>query len=221
MKRQSTESINIINRESMSKTLKRKDRAVIKNRVLKAKKEAQEIIESAQNYAQQIREDAEKDAKDTLTEAYRQGIEDAVYELENNLLHAKEIREKVIREAEIDILKLSIKLAEKIVGREIEEDKKTIVDIVSTALQNARQQERITIKVNPNDLQIVQKKAEDFKSYSQTKYLDFVADPRVESGGCLIESEVGTVDARLETQFRVLERAMLAQADGEFAQESL
>jgi flagellar biosynthesis/type III secretory pathway protein FliH len=35
----------------------------------------------------------------------------------------------------------------------------------------------------------------------------------------LIESEVGTIDARLETQLRVLERALLSQSEGEGSQD--
>lgn len=191
-------------------------RPVIKNQVLIARREAKQIIEQAEEYAQELRQRAEVQSQKKLKQAFEKGTEEALLEFEQNLLQAKEIRERVLREIEKDVLKLAVRLAEKIVGREIDEDNETIKDIVSTALQNARQKERITIRVNPSDLQLVQKNSEQFKTTAQTKFIDFVADPRIEKGGCLIESEVGTVDARLETQFRVLERALLAQADGEF-----
>ena len=141
-------------------------------------------------------------------------------EFEENLLRSREVRDETLRKTEKDVLTLAVRLAEKIVGREIESDDKAIIDIVSTAMQNARQRERLTIKVNPADLPEVKKEAKQLKASAQTKYIDFVADPRVEKGGCLIESEVGTVDARLETQFRVLERALLAQSEGEFISDS-
>ena len=47
----------------------------------------------------------------------------------------------------------------------------------------------------------------------RVRFLDIVADPKVNLGGCIIESESGAVDARLETQLRVLERAMLKSRD--------
>lgn len=195
-------------------------RNVIKNQILLAQKKAKQIIEEAEEYAAGVREFAEIESKNKLKEAFEQGTEEALLEFEQNLLQAKEIRDRILRETEKDVLKLSVRLAEKIVGQELETDKETIKNIVSTALQNARQKERITIRVNPSDLQTVQNNGEQFKSTAQSKFIDFVADPRVEKGGCLIESEVGTVDARLETQFRVLERALLAQADGEFIVET-
>jgi type III secretion protein L len=189
---------------------------VVKNQIIKARIEARRIIEEAEDYAHDLHRQSLAEADERLREAFERGTETALLEYQQILLEIREIREKILRETEKDILRLSVRLAEKIVGREIDEDKTAIRDIVANALQNARQKERVTIRVNPADLPNVRKHSEQFKSNAQTKYLDFIADPRVEAGGCLIESEVGTVDARLETQFRVLERALLAQADGEF-----
>jgi len=82
-------------------------------------------------------------------------------------------------------------------------------------LQNARQQEKLIIRVNPTNLALIESEIGNFTSGGRTRFLDFVADPRVSIGGCLIESEVGTIDAQLETQFRILERVLLAQSEGE------
>ncbi|NJM52959.1 MAG: hypothetical protein HC846_05910 [Blastocatellia bacterium] len=150
-----------------------------------------------------------------INQAYREGSEKALAEFETNLIESREIRERVWRETEKDLLRLAIRLAEKIIGREIKKDQKTIVDIVANAVQNARQQEKLTIRVNPQDLPIIEKETERISVGSKIKFIDFAADPRVVSGGCLIESEVGTIDARLETQLRVLERALLSQSEGE------
>ena len=142
-------------------------------------------------------------------------MEKAVTEFEQNLLEIREIRERVWRETEQDLLRLSIRLTEKILGRELKIDKKAVADIVAAALQNARQQEKLTVRVNPADLPVVEKEIENLTRTGRVRFMDFVADPRVSEGGCLIESEVGTIDARLETQLRVLERALLSQSEGE------
>ena len=42
--------------------------------------------------------------------------------------------------------------------------------------------------------------------------MNFIADPHIARGGCIIQSEAGTIDAQLGTQLRVLERALLARA---------
>jgi type III secretion protein L len=44
--------------------------------------------------------------------------------------------------------------------------------------------------------------------------LDVVADETVGRHGCIIETAVGRVDARLETQLAALERALLQETHG-------
>jgi type III secretion protein L len=191
---------------------------VVKNQVIAARREAARILEEAEEFANAVRLEAQTEAENLKSRAYREGTEDALAEFESNLIESREIREKVWRETEKDLLRLAVRLAERIVGREIERDDKTVTEIVSTALQNARQQEKLTVRVNPKDLPAMEREAERFSS-GRIRFIDFVADPRVESTGCLIESEVGTIDARLETQLRVLERALLSQSEGEGAQD--
>lgn len=190
---------------------------VVKNQIVSAQKEAARILEEAEEFAAEIRREAETEAENLKMQAYARGTANALEEFEANLIESREIREKVWRDTEKDLLRLAVRLAERIVGREIEKDDNTIIEIISTALQNARQQEKLTVRVNPKDLPAIEKETENFASGGRIQFIDFVADPRVESSGCLIESEVGTIDARLETQLRVLERALLSQSEGEGA----
>jgi type III secretion protein L len=188
---------------------------IVKNQIIAARAEAAQILLEAEAFAAEIRRQALEETASLRERAYREGMEKSLAEFEQNLLEALEIRERVWRETERDLLRLAIRLAEKIIGREITNDKKTITDIVAAALQNARQQEKLTVRVNPSDLSLIEEEREKFLPSGRARFIDFVADPRVPSGGCLIESEVGTIDARLETQLRVLERALLAQSEGE------
>lgn len=188
---------------------------VIKNQIAAARGEAAQILLEAEEFAFEIRREAQIEAENLKAQAFREGTENALLEFETNLIETREIRERVWRETEKDLLRLAVRLAEKIVGREIKSNSKTVTEIVSAALQNARQQEKLTVRVNPKDLPAVEKELEKFSTAGRIKFIDFVADPRVAGGGCLIESEVGTIDARLETQFRVLERALLSQSEGE------
>src|SRR5215203_1772477 len=132
---------------------------VVKNQIVSANKEAARILEEAEEFAAAIRREAETQAENLKAEAVREGTENALTEFERNLVESREIREKVWRETEKDLLRLAVRLAERIVGREIEKDDKTIVEIISTALQNARQQEKLTVRVNPKDLPTIEKQA--------------------------------------------------------------
>lgn len=189
-------------------------RGVIKNQTIVAKRDAEDILAQARFEADAIVQNAVKEAERVLEEAYLEGIEKSLAEFESRLLEIRVIRSNVLLDAERDLLTLAVRIAEKILGKELTSNKKAIADIVSTALRNARQQEKVTVFVNPSDLEVVAGEREKFSSDERIRLLDFVADPAVPAGGCVIETEVGKIDARLETQFKVIENALVARAAG-------
>lgn len=186
--------------------------SVVKRAVVDARAEARRILAEAERDADALRERAEREARELREAAYEEGRETALSELNQILLEAHGRRDAALAGAERDVLRLAVKLAEKIIGREIERDDATLADIVSAALRHARQQESLTVRVNPADLPRVQAHRERLDPSGRARFIDLVADPRVGHGGCIIEGESGTVDARLDTQLRVLERALLARA---------
>jgi type III secretion protein L len=179
-----------------------------------ARADARRILADAAREAEELRGRAEREAEELREAAYQEGLEQALAELNLLLLEAHERRDAALSGAERDVLRLAVKLAEKIIGREIERDDATLADIVSTALRHARQQESLTVRVNPADLPRVRAHRDRLDPSGRARFIDLVADPRVGHGGCVIEGESGTVDARLDTQLRVLERALLARAAG-------
>lgn len=188
---------------------------VLKRRLVNAHEEASLVVAEAEAEAAAIRERADAEARELREAAYTEGSEAALLEFNQHVLEARELRDTALAEVERDVLRLAVRLAEKIIGREIERDDATLADIVSSALRHARQHEMLTVRVNPSDLAAVQSRRERLDPAGRVRFLDLVPDPRVEHGGCVIESESGTINARLETQLRVLERALLARASGD------
>lgn len=189
--------------------------SLIKNQIINAEEKATQILKEAYENASGLISIAETESENIRREAYQNGRDEAEGELMDNLLAIKEIRLQALREVEQDVLKLSVKLAEKIIGREIQQDETTRGEIVLNALRQARQQEMITVRVNANDLPLVEQMRERLDSFGRAKYIDFIADQSVKEGGCIIESQSGTIDARLEIQLRILEDSLLARVDGE------
>ena len=71
----------------------------------------------------------------------------------------------------------------------------------------------MTIRINPADFPAVDAARAKLDKAGRAQFLDIVADKQVAIGGCLIESDSGTIDAQLDTQLRVLERALLNSID--------
>ena len=189
--------------------------SLIKNQIINAEEQAAQILKEAYENASDLISIAETESESIRREAYQTGRDEAESELIDNLLAIKEIRLQALQEVEQDVLKLSIKLAEKIIGREVQHDETVRGEIVLNALRQARQQEMLTVRVNANDLPLVEQMRERLDSFGRAKYIDFIADQSVREGGCIIESQSGTIDARLETQLRILENSLLARVEGE------
>ncbi len=188
---------------------------VIKKQVSEAEESARLIRRKAGEAAESLIFDAETSAENIRAEAYRAGREAAEGEWTENLLAIKEKRARALSAIEREILKLSVKLAEKIIGGEIKQDEATRTEIVLNALRQTRQQELLTVRVNANDLPLLERMREKIDSFGRAKFIDFVADQAVSQGGCIIESASGTIDARVETQLRILESALLARVSDE------
>lgn len=184
---------------------------ILKHQVLNAEETARKLLREANEQAENRVLDALAEAETIRGEAYESGREEAAQELLENILAAKEQRAQALNAVEQEVLKLSVKIAEKIIGREIEADETVRGEIIMTALRQARQQEMMTVRVNAADLPLVEKMRERIDAFGRARFLDFVADQTIKQGGCLIESASGTIDAQLETQLRVFEKALLAQ----------
>lgn len=185
---------------------------VVKNQILRAEEKAWEILQEAHAIAAGIVNSAEQSAENIRRESYEKGREEAETELVENILAIKEERARNLANLEQEVLRLAVKISEKIIGEEIKTDENTRGEIVLNALRHARQQEMLTVRINTADVSMLENMREKIDSFGRAKFIDFVADQAVKSGGCIIESASGTIDARLETQLRILEKSLLAQA---------
>lgn len=206
-----------------SKIIKRKNQkmlsvafgSLVKHQILSAEENARAILRRAVEKSENLIAAAETEAGNIRAEAYRAGREEAENELLGDLLAIKEERAQILSTVESEILRLSVKLAEKIIGREVRHDESARVEIVLNALRQARQQEMLTVRVSANDLPLLEQIREKIDRAGRAQYVDFVADQAVLQGGCIIESQSGTIDARLETQLRILESALLARVSND------
>jgi type III secretion protein L len=188
-------------------------RGVVKRPIVEARHEARRIMSEADEYAERARRQADELARQMREQAYAEGYEKGLAELNTHIFSARQTRERVLLETETDLVRLAVKMAEKIIGRELKQSPSTSADIVATALRHARRSDVITIRINPADFPAVDAARAQLDQAGRAQFLDIVADKQVSAGGCLIESDSGTIDAQLETQLRVLERALLSNVE--------
>ncbi len=108
------------------------------------------------------------------------------------------------------VVTLALAIARRIVAREIAEDEGAVLAKSREAIKKIIGVEKIKIHINPSDEEYMREHRNDLSAYADSvKEIVIEADGKVERGGCIIESELGNIDARVSTQFELIEEALL------------
>jgi len=194
------------------------NRKVISGEAYEAKAEAQTILERAQADAERMITDAHEEAERIKAEAYdeakstgydegrQQGIAEFSELVADFARRMRQIEDQAIPQ----LRDLALKIARKILGRELEFHPDAVIDIVKQALtEKARLRREVFLRVNPEDLAMIREhKADLVEVLSRCKEIGLREDPDVTRGGCIIETDAGIIDAQLETQLAVFERVL-------------
>lgn len=87
----------------------------------------------------------------------------------------------------------------KLAGRELA-TRTAIVGVVGEVLKRVREERELRIHVNPHDLPLLESAEAGIAASLPGRKFQLVADARVEAGGCIVESALGSLDGRLEVQ---------------------
>lgn len=99
------------------------------------------------------------------------------------------------------IVDLSIKIAEKIIKKEIATDPKLILNIVTAAITEIKDQSQISIYVHPDNYELLMKqKGELIHTLDGDTKLSIFINQKVTKNECLIEHPFGQIDASIDTQ---------------------
>ena len=131
------------------------------------------------------------------------------------------LRERIIRECEDDLLRLSILVAKQIIRQEISQDRKILAQFVTEATAGIADQNDIVICFNPEDCHLVTANRHLYLAgISDKVQITIKPDDTVSVGGCVVETQTGLVDARVETQLAEIFKRMM-QERGHGCDESL
>jgi type III secretion system HrpE/YscL family protein len=192
----------------------RPSRKVVKGDTVAARAEAASIVSRAQAEAEEIIDQAELEAvriKEMANEeGLRQGRDQGAQELCEIVGRASTRLAQIEAQVEPQLRELALRIARKILGRELASRPEGVVDIVKQALsEKARQRREIYLRVHPEDLRYIREnKAALLEVLSRAKEIGLREDPEVERHGVIIETDAGTIDAQLETQLAVFERVL-------------
>ena len=183
---------------------------VIQRDELEARNRGQEVIQQAHVEAERIRSQAEEYRQKGYEDGFQTGFEEGKAQLTETIISLNQENAERFKNYEPELVKLSVRIAEKIIGSQLKLSPEILVKIVQKALGAVRHQREIYMRVNPDDYDtIINEKPLLLDSLSRARDIDIRSDPSVAKGGCLIESEIGTIEATLEQQLKAIEKMLI------------
>jgi type III secretion protein L len=202
-------SANIVKGNSLD-ALRLSSGATIKKDVYDAQLQAHQIVDDAQREAQRLVKEAQEQSAGIVEAAHQEGYAAGLTEWNEILIRARRAYDDAVSQNEPQLVRLAVKIAEKVIGEELRIDPDTIVKIVREALRSARRDRSVLVEVNPEHEAALRSRIEFLRSsLGGEQEIRIVPNPAIPPGGCVVQSEIGIIDAKLETQLRCMEQALL------------
>jgi len=119
------------------------------------------------------------------------------------------LKDELYSKIENDVIGISLMIARKIICEIAEKDREVVVNSAKEAIKRASDRAVLRIRVAPVDYDALNKKrSELLQCFDGIKSLLIEVDESVQPGGCLIETNQGDIDARIDSQFQVLKESL-------------
>ena len=165
------------------------------------------------NLVSRAQEEAETIKKSAFEEGYRKGLEQAASDMEafrKNMASFMNATKDVFEYVAPDILEISIDIAKKVIKKEVEQDPQVLINTIVEVLKTlAKNEPKINIRVKPQAVQFIKDTLPNITyQYGIDAKINIVADPSIEDGGCIFQTNNGIVDASIDTQLEIIKKAL-------------
>lgn len=160
-----------------------------------ARAQADAIVAGAQDAFEQERQ-----------RGYTEGLAEARMEQAEKMIDTVSRTVDYFAKVETEMVALVMASVRKIMGDF--DDQQRVVIAVKSALSVVRNQKQMTLRVHPQQVEAVRAHINELlAAYPGVGYLDIVPDGRLTSEACILESEIGMVEASVEGQITALQGA--------------
>ena len=160
--------------------------------------------------AKQILADAEACAAERLSQfeerieairadMLRQAHADAELSLAAKVLEIGALRQRSVERAKDDIISMAQALAERIIGEELTLKPERLLKLAQQCIHEARGSRHMVLYAHPGDAAQLSQQVKHLE-VDPTIDIRIVPEPRLSPGDLRVETDIGTVDARIGTQ---------------------
>ena len=179
---------------------------LLKDAMDKAKRQVTEIKANAKKEGYDTGfEDGFKSGKDAAKEEFSPFLNTTQELIESLSGFRKEMYEKVERE----MVEMVLNLSKKVIHFEFSRREDAVQDMIRLAVQSVLDRESMVIKTHPTDKEYAESfRPELLHMFSEIKNITFVANSGIARGGCVVETNFGVIDARIEKLEEQIDRIL-------------
>lgn len=191
----------------------------------KVEDEIKEIIENAKLEAKKIESEISDKETQILNEArkrgYQEGWEEGISKGKDEvkrlvervqiiLNSAIQKRNEILIETEQQIVGLVLLIAKKVIKVISENQKNVVINNVIQSLRKLKSRGEVAIRVCLADLELTTQHKQDFiEMVEGVKSIKILEDSTVDRGGCIIDTDFGSIDARISSQLHEIEEKII------------
>ncbi len=144
--------------------------------------------------------------EDGRTDAFRDTREElkgCIARLNSLVQEILNLRSEMVKNSESEIVELVYYLSKRLLMRELELDPELILEVISRTVDLAQTDEQITVQLSHDDFNLLNEIRDKLQAeIDKPERLHLVSSPLIQSGGCIVETNYGSIDATIEQRLQ-------------------
>jgi len=180
---------------------------------------AKDPVETFEAQVDQIRKEAFAkgfvEGQKVGEEGQKKRVNEALKALRTAMVELVSLKTTLHNDAERQAVELGLMIARKIVCHEVSIDSETIFRVLREALKKIGDQNEIRVKIHPSDLQAINEAGFDVSALIKGNgHVVVGPGDGICKGECVIETDFGFIDARMESQLQTIEESLRLMLQG-------
>jgi len=182
---------------------------IAKKDVVEARAAARSLRAEAEEQATGIIDQARREAEELRQKGYEEGYQEGLGQYTEQTTSALMQIESYRAQVEPEYIRLVSSCVERIIGEELKLNPEAVIGVVRSALKDAVQQREVNVRIHPDDVAALRKHQRRLvDALARANTIEVREDATVARGGCIIMTELGTIDASLERQLVALQTVL-------------
>ena len=178
-------------------------------------KTAKELWYTTQEETKKNKAEAEQLKLKSIEAGLSKGAEEAKSRMASQILNSATSLMSQLNEIEKDLSEVVMSAVRKIISDF--DDEQLVLEAVKKGLQPVYNSKKVAIRVSPESVPFITSQLDNLKH--EIDFLEILPDMKLGAKDCIIESDIGIVDASIDSQLQAIEKAVKTKALGSLKNE--